>query len=241
MSSIIELGEKVCRQCGLSKDIEACYSKSAHHKSGYHSLCKECLNGRTKGWRDGNPEAVAESAKKSGAKRVGKRNEYNREWKRLNADRVKTYKAEYDIQNPNQKRACGRRNYRKYRERRIEIVKAYAKNNPDKVRSYSHANRSKRRLVAGKWTARQWRDLCRAYGGVCLCCGEMNPLCVDHIIPITKPGTSNMIDNLQPLCKSCNSSKSNKTIDYRPDKSCLLRIDGEPDVPTLTKLGDVGQ
>ena len=38
---------------------------------------------------------------------------------------------------------------------------------------------------------------------------------IDHIIPLSKGGT-NFLDNLQPLCGSCNSGKNNHVIiDYR--------------------------
>lgn len=52
------------------------------------------------------------------------------------------------------------------------------------------------------------RDKC------CLCCGSLERLSIDHIIPISKGGM-NMLENLQTLCVSCNSKKRDKTIDYR--------------------------
>lgn len=63
-------------------------------------------------------------------------------------------------------------------------------------------------------TELEWLDLCNKYNNRCLCCGEKNKLTVDHVIPISKGGM-NTIDNIQPLCGSCNSKKNNKEIDYR--------------------------
>jgi len=44
------------------------------------------------------------------------------------------------------------------------------------------------------------------HDSVCQHCGATENLTVDHIVPLAKGGT-NELDNLQPLCKSCNSSK----------------------------------
>lgn len=54
----------------------------------------------------------------------------------------------------------------------------------------------------------------RLYGNVCVCCGAKGRLTVDHVIPLCLGG-SNTIDNIQPLCRSCNPSKGIKIIDYR--------------------------
>lgn len=45
--------------------------------------------------------------------------------------------------------------------------------------------------------------------GECLSCGNKNDLQVDHIIPVSKGGTSH-ISNLQPLCGKCNREKAAK-------------------------------
>lgn len=44
----------------------------------------------------------------------------------------------------------------------------------------------------------------------CQICGKRRFLNVDHIIPESRGGTLDK-ENLQTLCKKCNSSKSNKT------------------------------
>lgn len=52
------------------------------------------------------------------------------------------------------------------------------------------------------------------YGEQCLKCGSEDDICIDHIEPVSRGG-KNELDNLQPLCRSCNSTKGTKTIDYR--------------------------
>ena len=73
------------------------------------------------------------------------------------------------------------------------------------------------REIPGAHTAQEWEALKAKYNNTCLCCGKVEPeiaLTRDHVLPITKGGTDN-IDNIQPLCWSCNSSKNDKHVDYR--------------------------
>jgi|LakMenEpi03Aug12_release.lakeMendotaPanAssembly.Ray.scaffolds.fasta_scaffold1103410_1 hypothetical protein len=66
-----------------------------------------------------------------------------------------------------------------------------------------------------------WKNLKKQifnkYGKVCLCCGSTEHISVDHIKPYSKfPELCIDFDNLQPLCRSCNSIKGNrKIVDYR--------------------------
>ncbi len=60
----------------------------------------------------------------------------------------------------------------------------------------------------------EWETLKAQYNWTCPCCGKSEPtikLTVDHIIPLSKGGSNN-IENIQPLCGSCNSRKNNKQI-----------------------------
>lgn len=66
-----------------------------------------------------------------------------------------------------------------------------------------------------------WRELrdkvFKTYGKICLCCNSTIDISVDHIKPYSLyPELCIDFDNLQPLCRICNSKKSNRIIiDYR--------------------------
>lgn len=80
-------------------------------------------------------------------------------------------------------------------------------------------NANRRALVKdakGNFTFEEWELLKRQYGYRCPACNKKEPvikLTYDHIIPLIKGG-SNYIENIQPLCKSCNCKKHTKIIKY---------------------------
>lgn len=87
-------------------------------------------------------------------------------------------------------------------------------NDPEaRERTIASAYRRKKGMT-GRHTAQEWKKLLELCGNKCLACGALENLTRDHIVPIKKGGTDD-ISNLQPLCRSCNSKKQTKTVDYR--------------------------
>lgn len=68
----------------------------------------------------------------------------------------------------------------------------------------------------GFHTLAEWETLKANYNWICPSCYRKEPeikLTTDHIVPLIKGGSHN-IENIQPLCKSCNSKKYIKVIKY---------------------------
>lgn len=185
---------KTCKKCNADKPF-AGYTVDIRYKDGYYPWCFECR----KAWRDG---------------RKDKQRELHANWRETNREYVRKVGREYYQNNEEQRkknRDAGRiRDREQYR------------NNPEvkqrKDRQTAEKNRRRRALLYGIDTAhhteQEWLDLCARYDHRCLCCGDRKPLSRDHVVPVVCGGLDT-IENIQPLCKVCNSRKNNRTIDYR--------------------------
>jgi len=77
-----------------------------------------------------------------------------------------------------------------------------------------HLNRrrkAQKKANGGNHSLAQWLELKATYQNRCAMCLEEKKLTADHIVPISLGG-SDSIDNIQPLCSSCNASKGNRWI-----------------------------
>ena len=122
-----------------------------------------------------------------------------------------------------------RRDEAKSQGGKVEVEKKWGPSN-----SQTRAQRLSAARQKATHTPEEWNALAVELGEVCLKCGAGEFL-KDHITPIYQGG-SDGIDNLQPLCRSCNAAKGPDTTDLRPHdwkKRLGERLGKSGETPTL--------
>lgn len=181
--------DKVCSRCGETKSVDE-FWKDSRSSDGLRSACIVCL----KKSRDNDRYRRANRDRATKARSEGR---WNTAWRTTK---------EWHARHREQQRRYRARNRNQYRKRNSVRMKVF---------------RSNQRSENGSITVQEWQDLCERYGNVCLSCGTPaaetpeGRLTIDHVKPVSEGGLGD-IENLQPLCMSCNRNKGTRTVDYRP-------------------------
>lgn len=207
---------KRCNICKIDKPIDQFYRKKGA-KDGLQSRCKDC---HRIWWRSYGYQYEQQRRQRDpeyNERWLAYKRSKDHEWREQNPDKAREHS-----QHTTNRRSTDpalRAKYTKYeRERRQKRQRAdptFHEHLMDLAKRGWHKRRAKLATTGGSYTRDEWRRLCTYYDHRCVCCGQKRRLTVDHVIPLTKGGTSN-INNLQPLCRSCNSKKHDQIIDYRP-------------------------
>lgn len=178
--------EKYCSKCKQTKPID-CFSKDKYCKDGIRKWCRTCRYEANKKWYANNKDEINAKQREWRLKNPRKNSEYILRW--VSKDGNRLYRKKY----------CAR----------------WKLENREKTREQGRIRRAREKNAKGVISSKEWNDVIKKLGKRCLCCGREDvPITMDHIVPLCLGGT-HTIDNVQPLCVSCNSRKHTKVIDYR--------------------------
>jgi 5-methylcytosine-specific restriction endonuclease McrA len=147
--------------------------------------------------------------------------EERRKWRAAHREQVYAANRAWALANPDKVNQYHKRARTKNKESYSESAKKWQAKHPEAKKLFCAARRAKIKSIGGTFTEAEWLEMKSKYGNVCLACGHKKKLTIDHVVPIDTGG-EHCAANIQPLCLSCNSAKSNKTIDYRENTCAQL-------------------
>jgi 5-methylcytosine-specific restriction endonuclease McrA len=183
------------------------FTKASSRKDGLDPWCRSCQRVSRQAYRAANYEKTRACQERAYRKNLPHYRDYQHAYLAAHREDINHKRSQKRYHATPEARAKRQR----YNEAHWEAIAARKR---EAVRHY----RARKRATGEKFTRAEWQALCALYDDTCLCCGKQEPaikLTTDHVVPVSKGG-GNSIENIQPLCTSCNNHKGNKIIDYRP-------------------------
>lgn len=209
------IAQKRCTKCKELKCASDFFGDKGS-KDGKAGWCKNCTHSQLKKWRSEHPEKVKEQSTRAYYAHREDRIQRVIKWNKEHPEKSKAHIDKWHKEHPEKSREANRKSSSKYPDRKLAQKKKYRAEHPEKILEWVENRRARKNGNGGTISTKEWQELKEKYNFTCLCCKKENlKLTMDHIIPLALGGRHS-IENLQPLCGSCNSMKSTKIIDYRP-------------------------
>ena len=184
-----------------------------------------------KKWEKENPEKKKESSRRYYLKHKKQINEQSEKYRKSHLEKFRKYSRKYNKKYPEKAKKC----LKKWREKSKEMLRIFRRkwkqSHPEENRHNAKRYTARKKGAEGSHTLQEWLDLKKKHNYCCVICKTSEQelikktnegLTEDHKIPLTKNGTD-YIWNIQPLCRSCNSSKGNE-ISGRKSKAASKTI-----------------
>lgn len=203
---------KELRAVASNKYYETNKETIAERQKLYAQQNKEKIGARTQAWYESNKEEILRKGREDYQNNKEQIQARHRAYNLVNADKLKETAFLYRLAH---KEAAQRRS------------KEWSENNKSRVKEISHnwyiKNKRKCHLkvvnrnavkaaLPGAFDTTHVEALFKRQLGLCVFCGE--PLSeyfeIDHIIPVSRDGSSNYPHNLQLTCRPCNRAKGDK-------------------------------
>lgn len=184
---------KTCTKCGQTLSTDN-FSPKPSGQIGLRSECKKCRAEYTRQWT---------------AKNKQKKLDYDRAYRKANPEKIRAGYLDWATRNPEKLKQASINWAKNNREKSKAIKKAWEQRNPNSRRD--KVNRYRARAANNEAFKILPKQLDRIYNSACFFCGSINGVEADHVIARARGGRHS-IGNLMPLCRSCNASKSDKTI-----------------------------
>lgn len=217
---------KACQTCKQIKSLD-CYNNLKASKDGKDARCRECKSAQFKKWVEKNKKYNSQRNKDWIQNNRDKNRATKNAWNQAHPEKAQQRTKEWIKANPDKKRLANDK-WEKENPDKIRLkARNWRKNNPEKARNrymaYQSLKKRNKTFVVSK------KELKKIYSSPCLYCGSKENPTMEHLIP-RNLGGDHGIGNLATLCKSCNSSKRDKTwMEFRIWKS---RQEESPQSPT---------
>jgi 5-methylcytosine-specific restriction endonuclease McrA len=178
----------------------------------------DVIKKRTAEYYKNNAEIIKQKVKKYAKDNSEKIKKAHADYHIKNRDKIIKRSKDWTKNNP-EKRLMTQREYRKNNREKINnMIRAWIDKNRERYQAMKNVHTrnyfAKKRKSKGMHTIEDVRKLYDEQQGRCKVCEAdiLEGYEVDHIQPISKGG-DNTVNNLQLLCRFCNRSKGNKTME----------------------------